>query len=343
MICVPQFAELHGPPHSCTVSALACDVAAGLLVTALLLHIGHPYFRLTHYTEAVVVSVRQLLAALKGFPIGLKLNIELNNFMLGIFTYHIDLWMTFLVLVAPVLHGLFVPFVAVGAVGLSTQLALLADLLVFVSLHAHCFYIYVAVLYHNQLAAIDALWRVLCGRRRNGLKGDRVESVDYSNPQLYLATMLFASLLFLLPTVLMYYVVFAFVGVPFHGLYSEIFDEHVLAFQQLRFCVYCITYVLIAAQRAVLTMPVHAFAVRLLNVARNRSGRVLRIDALVASGLPNCVTLTTVVAGADDEPLECADGSADIAGQMPMLSVFQFFMGLVRGQIMGFVLPQGKG
>lgn len=65
-------------------------------------------------------------------------------------------------------------------------------------------------LYHNELAGIVALWRVLRGLRHNTLKA-RVESHDYTNPQLYLATMFFASLLFLLPTILMYYVVFAFV------------------------------------------------------------------------------------------------------------------------------------
>lgn len=49
------------------------------------------------------------------------------------------------VLIDPLLHGMFVPFVALGALGLSFQLAILSDLLVCISLHAHCFYIYVAV------------------------------------------------------------------------------------------------------------------------------------------------------------------------------------------------------
>lgn len=43
------------------------------------------------------------------------------------------------------LNGMFVPFVALGSLGLSFQLVILSDLLVFISLHAHCFYIYVAV------------------------------------------------------------------------------------------------------------------------------------------------------------------------------------------------------
>lgn len=121
---------------------------------------------------------------------------------------------------------------------------------------------------------------------------------------------------------------------------------------QLRFCVYCVTYVLIAVQRAMLTCPVHALATRLLNVARQRCGRQLRIDAPIVSGLPNSVTLTTVVAAEecpdDDEPLECGGGdnataAAADAQMPPMLSVFQFFMGLVRGRIMGFSLQQGQG
>lgn len=41
---------------------------------------------------------------------------------------------------------------------------------------------------------------------------DRIESHDYTNPQLYLATMFFATLLFILPTVLVYYTVFASVS-----------------------------------------------------------------------------------------------------------------------------------
>lgn len=41
---------------------------------------------------------------------------------------------------------------------------------------------------------------------------DRVESHEYMNRQLFLATLTFAVLLFLLPTILVYYVVFATVN-----------------------------------------------------------------------------------------------------------------------------------
>lgn len=90
-------------------------------------------------------------------------------------------------------------------------------------------------LYHIEVVGISALWRVFLGKRNNILKSlnslilslvsstflltvkyffflDRIESHDYTNPQLYLATMFFATLLFILPTVLTYYTVFASVG-----------------------------------------------------------------------------------------------------------------------------------
>lgn len=43
-------------------------------------------------------------------------------------------------------------------------------------------------------------------------KTDRIESYEYSNPQLYLSIIFFTALLFLLPTILIYYVVFASVS-----------------------------------------------------------------------------------------------------------------------------------
>lgn len=33
---------------------------------------------------------------LKGSPVGLKLNAQLNNFLLDCFVYHVDLWWNFL-------------------------------------------------------------------------------------------------------------------------------------------------------------------------------------------------------------------------------------------------------
>lgn len=93
----------------------------------------------------VVDNLRKLLESLKGNPVGLKLNVQLNNFLLSCFIYHVELWNTFLVIVSPAINYLFIPLGVLGFFGLSFQLAMLSDLLVLISLHAHCFYVYAAV------------------------------------------------------------------------------------------------------------------------------------------------------------------------------------------------------
>lgn len=90
-------------------------------------------------------QLQLLLDSLKGSPVGLKLNIELNNFFLGCFRYHIDLWATFLVIVAPLIKYIIAPLAVFGCLGLSFQLAILSDLLSIITLHAHCIYIYAAM------------------------------------------------------------------------------------------------------------------------------------------------------------------------------------------------------
>lgn len=48
------------------------------------------------FLQFIVSKFRVLLHSLKGSPIGLKLNVQLNNFLLDCFGYHVELWATFL-------------------------------------------------------------------------------------------------------------------------------------------------------------------------------------------------------------------------------------------------------
>lgn len=108
-----------------------------------------------------------MLQSLQGSPIGLKLNVQLNKFLLDCFGYHVELWATFLgnyyksyknftiiinptfitfaAIIEPCIRQLFIPFISLGFIGLSYQLALLTDLISIMGLHAHCFSIYAAV------------------------------------------------------------------------------------------------------------------------------------------------------------------------------------------------------
>uniref|UniRef100_A0A1B0G1I7 RING-type E3 ubiquitin transferase n=1 Tax=Glossina morsitans morsitans TaxID=37546 RepID=A0A1B0G1I7_GLOMM len=162
----------------------------------------------SHVSSKVkIICSRTLLNSLRGAPIGLKLNVQLNGFLLDCFGYHVHLWATFLDLIEPFVRKLFVPIALLGAMGLSYQLASLTDLITIMGLHAHCFSIYSAVLYKVEIKGLQVLWKVVLGKRKNLLK-NRVESHNYKNRQLYLTTIFFASLLFLFPTILTYYIVF---------------------------------------------------------------------------------------------------------------------------------------
>jgi hypothetical protein len=65
-------------------------------------------------------------------------------------------------------------------------------------------------LYSLQVSGLVALWRLFLGRKHNPLRG-RVDSCQYSPDQLFVGTLAFTILLFLLPTTFMYYIVFAVV------------------------------------------------------------------------------------------------------------------------------------
>lgn len=121
------------------------DIGFGVMVLSAVLYFGNPGAYFMESAELVINYLRELLQTLRGSPIGLKLNVPLNNFFLSCFLYHVDLWWTFLIIVAPAIHFLFIPLSVLGLLGFSFQLAMLSDLIILISLHAHCFYIYAAV------------------------------------------------------------------------------------------------------------------------------------------------------------------------------------------------------
>lgn len=62
-------------------------------------------------------------------------------------------------------------------------------------------------LYSLQVSGLVALWRLFLGQKHNPLR-ERVDSCQYSPDQLFVGTLAFTILLFLLPTTFMYYIVF---------------------------------------------------------------------------------------------------------------------------------------
>lgn len=99
-----------------------------------------------------------------------------------------------------------------GVWGLSVQLALFQDILSTMTIHIYCFYVYAARLYRLQMYAIASLWRLFRGKKWNVVT-QRVDSAVYDADQLFVGTLLFTVLLFLLPTTGLYYVVFTLLRV----------------------------------------------------------------------------------------------------------------------------------
>lgn len=146
------------------------DISLGIGLCFLLHYIGNPENHFMNLTELVLDKLRMLLKELDGSPAGLKLNVQLNNFLYSCFVYHVDLWWNFILIVEPAISYLFVPITIFGLMGFTFQCAMFCDIITLITLHAHCFYIYAAMLYKLELTSLKSLWRMVLGRRLNVLK-----------------------------------------------------------------------------------------------------------------------------------------------------------------------------
>ncbi|CAG0889697.1 unnamed protein product [Darwinula stevensoni] len=158
--------------------------------------------------DSVVSYLQNVLNWIMGVPVGLKLNAPLNSALGNFFLYHIYLWKTYIVVIRPMLLWLFGVMITMGHMGVSFQICILRDLLALATFHVYCFYVYAARLYNLLVAALASLWRLFRGKKWNPLR-ERVDSCSYDVDQLFVGTLGFTVLLFLLPTALVYYIVFA--------------------------------------------------------------------------------------------------------------------------------------
>ncbi|CAG9773724.1 unnamed protein product [Ceutorhynchus assimilis] len=161
-----------------------------------------------HISQIFVTNLRELLIYLMGSPIGLKLNYAFNNSLGKFFFCHINLWMVFLHTMQPLLDAIFLIILLPALLGFSCQIAIFSDIISVATFHVYCIYIYAARLFSLQLRGLISLWRLFIGRKSNPLR-NRVDSCEYSSNQLFIGTLGFTLLLFLLPTTTMYYTVFA--------------------------------------------------------------------------------------------------------------------------------------
>nr|SVE76577.1 EOG090X0BA1 [Daphnia longispina] len=157
--------------------------------------------------KVIADNLQVLIEWLMGVPVGLKLNRPLSTVLGKFFLYHLYLWKTYIDIIRPIVSTIIFISSTVGLIGLSFQMALLSDLITMASLHCYCFYVYATRLYGITLHGLGSTLRMFGGRKWNPLRS-RYDSGDFSWDQLCVGMFIFSSLLLLLPTLLVYYVVF---------------------------------------------------------------------------------------------------------------------------------------
>ncbi|XP_054861441.1 phosphatidylinositol N-acetylglucosaminyltransferase subunit Q [Amphiprion ocellaris] len=186
------------------------DVALGVLLMLWLYrddHITMLANTLVPAADHVAKELDQLLQWLMGAPAGLKMNRALDQVLGRFFLYHIHLWISYIHLMSPFIEGILWYGGLSACLGLSFALSLLSDMVALFTFHIYCFYVYGARLYCLKIYGLSSLWRLFRGKKWNVLR-QRVDSCSYDLDQLFIGTLLFTILLFLLPTTALYYLVF---------------------------------------------------------------------------------------------------------------------------------------
>uniref|UniRef100_A0AAR2J4W9 Phosphatidylinositol glycan anchor biosynthesis, class Q n=2 Tax=Pygocentrus nattereri TaxID=42514 RepID=A0AAR2J4W9_PYGNA len=199
------------------------DVALGLLLISWLYRenrISQLANTLVPVADHVAKELQELLEWLMGAPAGLKMNRALDEVLGRFFLYHIHLWISYIRLMSPFIE-MILWYVGLSAcLGLTFALSVLSDIVALLTFHIYCFYVYGARLYCLKIYGLSSLWRLFRGKKWNVLR-QRVDSCSYDLDQLFIGTLLFTILLFLLPTTALYYLVFTLlrlVVVMFQGL-----------------------------------------------------------------------------------------------------------------------------
>ncbi|RWS29776.1 phosphatidylinositol N-acetylglucosaminyltransferase subunit Q-like protein [Leptotrombidium deliense] len=190
------------------IFSILFDIFVGILFVSTFMYFSRQWLNCgLFYAETVVNNVEQLLHYLISMPVGLKLNRPLNQALGHFFEYHIHIWKTYISIVTPIFDVIADILTFCSLFGFTCILSLLSDLLSLITIHIYCFYGYATRLYGFQASSLWSLWRLFRGKKWNQLK-HRVDSYSYGNDQLFIGTLTFTILIFLLPTVLLYYLVF---------------------------------------------------------------------------------------------------------------------------------------
>uniref|UniRef100_F6R1F8 Phosphatidylinositol N-acetylglucosaminyltransferase subunit Q-like n=2 Tax=Ciona intestinalis TaxID=7719 RepID=F6R1F8_CIOIN len=198
--------------------SLFVDLLLGILfyfiVSNNLTPISDQSFTFVPSVDYIGIQVEHLIRWLMGIPIGLKLNSNLNQFLGKFFLHHVRLWLEYIHVLSAAFwdesqhKDLLEWLLLICCGGFSFVFAILSDLTAILSFHIYCFYVYATRVYGLQMHGIISLGRLFRGLKRNPLR-QRIDSMTQQSERLFIGTLVFTALLFLLPTTMLYYVIFA--------------------------------------------------------------------------------------------------------------------------------------
>ncbi|CAN6601121.1 phosphatidylinositol N-acetylglucosaminyltransferase subunit Gpi1p [Trichomonascus vanleenenianus] len=158
--------------------------------------------------EILTNAFKSNMLWLMDWPGGLKLNNEVAAFFGELFLWVIQFWHMSLSLFRPYFHIIVAIVGYSGFFGATYCISLISDIVSLLTLHVYSFYIASARIYHWQLLVLYSLLQLFRGKKRNVLR-NRIDSCNYELDQLLMGTIFFTVLIFLLPTVLVFYLTFA--------------------------------------------------------------------------------------------------------------------------------------
>lgn len=186
------------------------DVIIGITLSKLILEFRSAIYQYLCYAieNPLTHDFEKTILWLMDWPGGLKLNNELATFFGGLFIWVIHFWRFLLEYLRPIFPVMILIVAYSGFGGATLLLSVVSDIVSFITLHVYAFYLASGRIYHWQLTVLRSLFHLFRGKKRNILR-NRVDSCSYELDQLLMGTIFFTSLIFLLPTVVVFYLTFA--------------------------------------------------------------------------------------------------------------------------------------
>ncbi|BFU25602.1 N-acetylglucosaminyl transferase [Entamoeba histolytica HM-3:IMSS] len=144
-------------------------------------------------------------------PGGFKFNINFNYFLSSLSLFFLHFWRSCLIfIVLPSFYIFKIITFASLITGITGILSFFNDTLVLIFLPIELLSVFFSGLEQTHLSLIVSLFRLFMGTKYNPLR-KRVDTLVYEQDNFLLGTILFALLVFLLPTSIIYYLYFTFV------------------------------------------------------------------------------------------------------------------------------------